>query len=297
MQAQFARNSWKRQRKELYFGGGVSNFLGDLGGRNRVGTDYSYADLELSLTRPSITLGYRYRLSKTWAVRADFCYIAVSGSDALTTEPARRNRNLSFKSNIYEVSANVDYAFYFDRGGNRYALRSTFRSRARASNFYFYVSGGIGAFYFNPQGQLNGIWYSLQPLGTEGQGLPGAPKKYSRVSVSLPMAAGLRVGLGKSFTLGLEYNFRKTFTDYIDDVHGVYYDKEEIRKANGNLGNVAAYFSDPNLGEIPGATKPSGDGTPAQRGDKQNDSFMAVEIKLGLILKTNKRRRNTRAKF
>ena len=45
-------DSWKKERKEWILGGGVSNFLGDLGGLNKVGTHYSYADLELVLTSP-----------------------------------------------------------------------------------------------------------------------------------------------------------------------------------------------------------------------------------------------------
>ncbi len=290
----FGRNSWKRQRREVYFGGGVSNFLGDLGGKDRIGTDYSYADLELKLTRPSLTFGYRYRLSKKWAWRNDFCYMAVSGDDALTREPARHNRNLSFKSNIYEVSTNIEYAFFFDKGGNRYALRSTFKNRYKSSSLYFYVSGGVGAFFFNPKSQYNGVWYALQPLGTEGQGLDGEPAKYKRFSIAIPMAFGVRASIARYYTVGLEYNFRKTFTDYIDDVHGVYYDNNAIKSARGN---IAAYFADPSLGEIPNATRPDGYGFPAQRGDKQMDSYMAVELKLGIILKNKPKRRNTRAKF
>lgn len=52
-------NAWKKFRHEIYLGGGASNFLGDLGGRDQIGKDYSYADLELALTKPSVTLGYR----------------------------------------------------------------------------------------------------------------------------------------------------------------------------------------------------------------------------------------------
>ena len=39
---------WKRQRLEFSFGVGVSNFLGELGGANQIGTNY-FKDLELSL--------------------------------------------------------------------------------------------------------------------------------------------------------------------------------------------------------------------------------------------------------
>ena len=43
-------NEWKKLRMEVYGGIGVSNFLGELGGRNAIGKHYSPADLEVSLT-------------------------------------------------------------------------------------------------------------------------------------------------------------------------------------------------------------------------------------------------------
>ncbi len=291
--AQFSRTTWKRQRKEIYLGIGASNFLGDLGGKDKVGTDYSYADLELSLTHPSLSLGYRYRITKAWSWKSDLYYLYVSGSDAYTNEPVRNNRNLSFKSNIYELSTNIEYDFIRERGGNRYGIRSA-KSRYKSANFNFFVAGGIGVFYFNPKASYHGVWYDLQPLGTEGQGLPGNPPKYKRISICIPITAGLRVALGKYYTMALEYNFRKTFTDYIDDVHSVYYDNYALGAAHGPVG---AYLADPNLGNIPGATYPDAYGTPAQRGDKQMDSYMSIQLKLGIILKTKPKRRNSRAKF
>ena len=44
---------WKKYRKEIYLGIGGANFLGDLGGLDRIGTDYSPADLEFALTQIS----------------------------------------------------------------------------------------------------------------------------------------------------------------------------------------------------------------------------------------------------
>jgi hypothetical protein len=130
----------------------------------------------------------------------------------------------------------------------------------------------------------------LQPLGTEGEGLPGGPKKYKRVSVSIPMAIGYRMGLGRKFTLGIEYNFRKTFTDYIDDCSGNYYDNAAILMARGPL---AAHFADPSLGLIPGQTAAG-----QQRGNpKDKDSYMSLEVKLGMFIKEKRRKKLTRSKF
>jgi len=286
-------NSWKKYRHEIYLGGGAANFLGDLGGRNQIGKDYSYADLEMSLTRPSVTLGYRYRVSKHFGWRTDFNYMRLWGSDALTEEKFRNNRNLSFRSPIYEISTLLELEIPISKIGNRYHIKKTMKRRFKSSNQLIYGFVGVGGFYFNPQANYNGQWVNLQPLSTEGQGLPGGARKYKRVSVSIPIGIGYRLNIARQWTIGLEYNFRKTFTDYIDDVHGVYYDPELLFQ---HKGPIAVALADPSKGDIPTATMPNADGTGAQRGDKQLDSYLGVELKIGYLIKSKKRKK-TRAKF
>ena len=286
-------NAWKKQRSEIYLGIGASNFLGDLGGQDDIGKDFSYADLELALTRPSLTLGYRYRALKFLAFRADFNYMRVYGSDELTQEPVRNNRNLSFRSPITEISALVEVTSQITTIGNRYHIKKTLKRRYKASSQYIYGFIGIGVFHFNPQALYNGSWVNLQPLSTEGQGLPGGPKAYRKISTCIPFGFGYRLNLSRKLTLGLEYNFRKTTTDYIDDVSGVYYDKNLLLQYKGP---VAVALSDPSKGDIPGATSPNADGSGAQRGDIQRDSYMCIELKIGYFLDTKSKKR-TRSKF
>lgn len=289
------RNSWKKEQKEILIGGGLANFLGDLGGLNKIGTHYSYADLESSLFRPALSLGYRYRLSKKWAVRSELTGLQVAGNDKLTTEKFRHNRNLNFKSNIIELSVNAEFALSFDKHGNRYRLKNTMKRRYKSYGSYYYLTVGIGAFYFNPKEQLGSNWYNIHDYSLEGQGLPGGPRQFSRISFSIPMGIGARYSVSRKISIGIEYLFRKTFTDYIDGVSTVYYDKVQLAKAKGQ---IAADLADPSLGLIPGATAPNGDGTGAQRGDrKDKDSYFTLQVKIGYVLNNKKRRRITKAKF
>jgi len=288
-------DSWKKERKEWIFGGGVSNFLGDLGGLNKVGTHYSYADLEMVLTSPSASIGYRYRINKRFASRTDFSYLQVKGDDKLTLEPFRHNRNLNFKSNVFELSTVVELSLSFDRHGNKYHIKKTMFKRYKQYSAYYYLFVGIGGFYFNPKANYGGNWYNLHDLSTEGEGLPGGPKQYKRISISIPIGIGVRYKLNERWTVGFEYNFRKTFTDYIDDVSSTYYDKGKLMQYKGP---VAVALADPSLGLINAATAPNGDGTGAQRGNiKDKDSYMNLQVKIGYVLKNKKRRRITKAKF
>ena len=54
---------WKRQRYEWVAGIGATQFLGDLGGRNQVGSDYFF-DLDAASTRYMVNLGFRYKISQ-----------------------------------------------------------------------------------------------------------------------------------------------------------------------------------------------------------------------------------------
>ncbi|MFN5458613.1 MAG: DUF6089 family protein [Bacteroidota bacterium] len=290
------RNDWKRERQEVIFGCGVSNFLGELGGKDRIGTDYSPADLEMSLTRPTMMLGYRYRLDRNWAVRGEFNFLRVWGDDKLTKEPFRNNRNLYFRSNIYELSANIEYAFIYDKKGNKYHIKHTFKRRYKAANIYSFIYMGISVFRFNPKAMYQGTWIALQPLGTEGQGLKPGTKKYARIAVAIPMGIGFKMRLTDQWTIGMETNYRITFTDYIDDCSTTYYDNYELLSNNSA---ASAQLADPNLGQFPLQLDENGKTRSGlQRGDsKQNDSFMSINITGSYILKGKRGSKKTRSKF
>jgi hypothetical protein len=86
----------KRYRWEVGVSMGATNFLGDLGGANQIGTHF-VKDLEFSLTRSAFGVHMRYRKDRFFGYSAAFNYGKVSGDDALTQEMFRNNRNLNFK--------------------------------------------------------------------------------------------------------------------------------------------------------------------------------------------------------
>ncbi len=228
---------WKKQKREIILGMGAANFLGDLGGADQIGT-YFLKDLEFSQTKSHMQAGFRYRFTPTISAKASFSYARVAGSDRLTTERARRNRDLEFRSDIWEVSAQFEYALVEEHIKGRY-IRGKTRFPVN-----IYLFGGIGFLHFNPKSRVNfqGDWIALQPLGTEGQGLEGGGKKYLRYTMCIPVGIGFKYPITNQWHIGLEYGLRKTFSDYIDDVSGEYFDRGQIRDARGDQ---AMYFADP----------------------------------------------------
>ena len=113
---------WKRIRKELSFGIGASNFLGELGGANRVGTNF-YRDLEFVATRPVLSIGFRYKISQWLALKSSLTYARIIGNDKWTKEFHRNYRNLSFRSPIVELSTQIEPSIIKEKVGSRYRIR------------------------------------------------------------------------------------------------------------------------------------------------------------------------------
>jgi hypothetical protein len=282
---------WKRYRKEYLFGAGITNFLGELGGANQVGTNF-LRDLEWTQTRPALCVGYKYNVTAYSKVRASLFWGILSGNDNLTEEPFRNNRNLHFRSHVVELNGIYEYYFNSESSGHRYNIKGA--RGMKAKKFTYYAFGGVGVFFFNPQAQYNGQWVSLQPLGTEGQGLPGGGSKYSRVSIAIPYGLGLRYAIDRDWKIGLEVGARKTFTDYIDDVSGNYYDNTVIRNERGDM---AAALADPSKGmfaETQYDPKNGRSKAGIQRGDpKDKDTYMFLMVTASYRIK----KKGSRAKF
>jgi hypothetical protein len=258
---------WKKTRKEILFGSGAANLLGDLGGADQIGT-HLMKDLEISLTRPMVAGGYRYKLSPTMAVKGFGGWARLTGNDLLTQEPSRNNRNLSFRTNIFTASAQFEYSVIEEKVKSRYARKG----KKFPLNVYFF--GGLGFFYFNPEAKyFDGKWYKLKPLNTEGQGLAGSEgKDYPLIQFCIPLGIGFKFPINREWSIGLEYSITKTFTDYIDDVSTTYYDNDAIRAA---YGDIAAYFADPSTTPTREAIIPGGTNPGEKRGETTyNDSFM-----------------------
>jgi hypothetical protein len=285
---------WKRLRYEAVYGLGASNFLGELGGANQIGTNYA-KDLELSMTRYVLAGGLRYKLTKWLSAKGQLNIGMLSGSDQTTEEPSRLNRNLSFKSTIIELSVQIEPQVTAEKTGSRYRLRGVKGRSGISLNTYPFI--GVGVFYFNPKAQYNGVWHALQPLGTEGQGQVPGREKYSRIQLCIPMGFGLKYGINRKLSIGLEYGIRKTFTDYIDDVSTTYVDPDYIiRGVNTGVGgsaDVATALADPSDGSFPEKTAPG-----EQRGDPADkDVYMFAIFTANYKFRVTKRRRRSRPKF
>lgn len=163
-------------------------------------------DSDILDAKPSLSLGLMASVSSVLSIRSEFSWLTFSGRDAESIDNGKTTRNLSFTSSNYELSVSGLV--------NLIPHRGRFYQRPRY-NVYGFL--GVGALYFNPKAELNGQKYPLQPLQTEGV-------KYSKIALVIPYGAGAKLKLSPFINLAIEAGWRKTFTDYIDDVSTVYKD-------------------------------------------------------------------------
>jgi len=283
-------NAWRSVRHELTFGFGVSNTMSDLGGRDMIGSDFLW-DLEFSRTRPGFHLSYGYYMAQQWVIRTRIMGGRLMGDDKLTQEPFRMNRNLHFRNDLLELTTNIEWHFLQEKGGNRYGLRNKRGIRGKKIGAKFggvdgYMFTGVGAFYHQPKALYANQWVKLKPLSTEGQGLPGGPKPYSNVVMCIPVGFGFRKSIDQQWSIGIEFAYRFTFTDYLDDVSNVYYDKSILAQ---EIGPESVYLSDPNLGLDPNPGF-NVTGTGQQRGDvTDKDGYMFLMLNVHYKIKSQNR--------
>ncbi len=253
---------YQRSFLEVKIGVGGSLFLGDLGG-SKGSRKISILDLDGSSIRHNTSVGIKVNLSNRISIRGDMFHGRLVGHDKHSGNLGRRDRNLSFRTDITEFSLTSEFI-----GIN---LASLGKQKTRTSEIYGFA--GLGWMHFNPQAEYNGKWHNLRELGTEGQGLPGAKDLYNLNSFVIPFGIGYRKNITRSTFLGIEVSMRKTFTDYLDDVSGSYYDKEIIRQ---NRGDVAAELSDRSLSREMEAGMNRGN-----NGQNDNYSFIQFTVAQG----------------
>ena len=262
---------WKRSRAEAFFSAGATNFLGELGGANRIGTN-GIRDFDLPSIRPVFLAGYSYRFTKQTTLQLELGYGFLSGNDKLTQEPFRHNRNLNFRSPIYQFDAKYSLTLTKQRPGHIYNLRGV--RGMKNVQIISYVFVGVGAFWFNPKGQsdITGQRVALHPLSTEGQEIYPTRKKYHRFQPNIPVGFGFKWLITRDWMVGIEYTLHKTFTDYLDDVSTTYPNKSLLLAQRGQ---DAVDFSDPSLGDFH-STEAN-----MQRGDPTDkDAYMFAVISL-----------------
>ena len=206
--------------QNFHFSGrlGVAGYQGDLKAKS----------VSLSQARLLGSIGARYDLTEHISARTYFTFTSLRGDDKKATD-SMKLRNLNFKTKIFDWELSAQY--------NLWSLNEHWWTP--------YVFAGIGIYHFNPytsDSTSNKIF--LKPLSTEGEGFAPGVKDYKLTQLSIPFGIGAEYSLNEDMRLGIEFGYRKTFTDYIDDVSNVYVDQTSLQNARGQKAVDLAWRGD-----------------------------------------------------
>jgi hypothetical protein len=187
-----------------------------------IGTSYYFGDLNTSLRieKPGIAggLNARYNFNTRLSARTSLSYGRVGADDKDSDNNFERNRNLNFRSNIFDLTNVIEFNFFkYEHGSPTYNKTP-----------YFFT--GFNIFTYNPTTQLDGATYSLRKFGTEGQPLG---QEYSSFSAGLVLGGGIKFDINRTVSINVDISTRFLFTDYLDDVSKVYPDKVVLEATRG----------------------------------------------------------------
>ncbi len=204
------------QNAEIGLSGGGSNFVGDVGHYGiHAPTGYYYGGF------------FRYTFQQYYALRVGGHAGVLENRDEWSQIEERKRRNLSFRSDIWDAYAVVEFNFF------------EFNPRSKEHNKTFFIFGGIGIMGYNPKAFYEDEWVDLRPLGTEGQGTPLSQEAvYSKVDLMMPFGMGFKWAFNEHWQISLDFTAHSTATDYLDDASGKYVNAQDLSLYNGELAGI-----------------------------------------------------------
>jgi hypothetical protein len=186
----------------------------------------------------------------------------ISADDSKSGSQQFRDRNLSFNDPIKELSLIGEFNFmnYIpDAGPNKYTP---------------YIYTGVGIAAYTPRTNYQGKSYSLRDLKTEGQ-----PKAYGKSAFEIPYGVGIKYNFNSKWTAAGDIGYRYAFTDYLDDVSGVYAEKALMTNPLSRILSDRSGEVNGNYIGVPGS----------QRGDfKSHDTYFFISFTISYTFVTQR---------
>jgi len=157
---------------------GGSNFIGDVGKTNYV-----------SPNEVALGILYKWNKSPRHSYRFSYTQSSITGNDLESNVPGRVQRGYSFKNNIKELSAGLEFNF-FD-----FNLHETLKKKITP-----YVYSGLSYFAYDELYVFNGE----------------TRKDTTERTVAIPMTVGVKSNILENFVIAFEVGTRLTFTDNLD---------------------------------------------------------------------------------
>ncbi|MFP4289540.1 MAG: DUF6089 family protein [Bacteroidales bacterium] len=185
---------------ELGFGVGAANSITDIAAR-QFQTQSSILDVNARGMMPSASVYARYHTGNIWAIKGNLNASMLRANDKWSPDIEVVNRGKSFTNTVFEGSMHGE--LYMPRNYNQP------KRDIRQNYMDTYIFSGLSVFYHNPQ--LSG-----EAIDDYDQALMDQSNTYADLQLAIPIGAGMKWNINNQWHMGLEFNFRYTFFDYLD---------------------------------------------------------------------------------
>ncbi len=244
----------KHQAWDAALFGGVTYYNGEI----------HCPELGLKELRPGGGFYARYSFTDRFAARFNFQTGQMQGKDSNFEDAWRKARNFSFSAPFYDGAAMIEWEPF---GGWRYGKFKKFHRMLSP-----YINIGAGAIYINPKTN-----FSLPNTVGDSTSIVADQGNKNFVHFMIPVGAGIRYDLNKSWMIGLDGGVRIPITggDYIDGISkaGNPEKRDWYEVANLTVGYRFPFKRDGDKDGIPDDEDPCPDeaGTRASKGCPDGD--------------------------
>jgi hypothetical protein len=208
---------------------GLADLWGDVGTQGPI--DH-YVN-ERYWSKPHFMGGIFMRFVKhpSWALRLNLNYGTLYANDDWNLTKAeeaksieedayqRYLRNQDARANVWEGTVMLEIS----------PLRFNSESKMAQKSMQPYIAFGAGGFHFRPQTSLidpitgRKKWVETKELRLEGEGIDNSGAVATNLwQVCVPVGLGLRWDIGRDMNIGVEWLYRFTTTDRLDNVSSFY---------------------------------------------------------------------------
>lgn len=231
------------------------------------GLSYMIGDINPArhFAQPSLQYGamLRYNPNLRWAFRLEYTHATLKASDEVIKW--RPERGLNVKTVLNDLSVLAEFNFF------------EYYTGKRNKSFSPYLFGGFSMFQYAPYTIVgdNGINLhnvfvpqdspSVDPTEAPPEDTTMWNRMFGQSSpfgMSLVFGFGVKMSLSKHLCMTMEWRMHKTFTDYLDDVSGLYPAEHSMVTVDG----VEYDLTDPTGNYQPGQ----------QRGDSAHDDWFGI---------------------
>ena len=192
---------WKLRRYEIGGGIGSTQVFGDIGGTIDTKNWFGLKDIKIDETHIAIPLYLRYKIDPFYSIKVNTALAFGRGDDS----NSRNNRGRSYKTMLFEFSAQGEY--YFITEERRYRSAAMFNRRGMLNNY-----SSFGAYAFLGVGGV----YSRANVTFTQDITPVDKIKNNNIGVVFPFGIGIKYIIDDRWLLSGELGYRYSVTDYIE---------------------------------------------------------------------------------